>query len=490
MQNSLKSSAAAQLLQRRKARADFQEWARLNGFVPALHHRRICDELTEVTQGRKDRLMLLLPPGSAKSTYTSVLFPPWYLATHPGRSILACSYSATLAVRFGKRCRNLITTNEKVLGYGLASHSQAADDWETTTGGIYFCAGVGAGIAGHRADLGLIDDPLGSQEDADSKTMREKQWDWYLQDFVPRLKPGAARVIIANRRHEDDLIGRILAQEGDAWTVVRLPMVAEADDALGRQPGELLWPEWFTPAMATEAKRVPRVWAGLYQQRPAPEEGDYFKRDMLVPYKQDDLPKNLRYYVASDFAVTEAAGDRTCMLPVGVDEAGTIWILPDVWWKSTNSQTMITALAEMMKRRQPMVWWAEKGQISKSLGPFIKQELLKRSAWGYITEVTPTKAKDVRARSIQGMMGMGLVRFPTFAAWWPEAEHELLTFPGGTHDDFVDALAYIGLGLSSIVRATAPEKQPEERTRPMTYGDIKRNVQMQERLTQALYGDR
>src|SRR5574339_532271 len=219
--SSQSSKAAALILQRRQARRSLADWARLCGFEPAKHHLFIIEQLERVVRGEINRLMICVPPGSAKSTYASVLFPPWYLAQRPNQSILACSYSSVLASRFGKRCRNIVDANGPALGYSLKTDSKAADDWETTNGGLYFCAGVGAGIAGHRADLGLIDDPIGSQEDADSELVREKQWDWYLADFVPRLKPQAARVIIANRRHEDDIIGKILQQEPNDWTVVR-----------------------------------------------------------------------------------------------------------------------------------------------------------------------------------------------------------------------------------------------------------------------------
>ena len=256
---------------RRNARRSMAAWSELNGFVPAKHHHLIISELEAVTRGDCKRLMMLVPPGSAKSTYSSVLFPPWYLAQKADATILACSYAKDLAMTFGRRCRNLVDLHSPILKYELKSDTKAADEWETSNGGRYFCSGVGSGIAGHRADLAFIDDYLGSQEDADSKTIRDKHWLWYWNDFWPRLKPEAAQVIIANRRHEDDLVGRLMQSEGARWKVIRLPMLAEADDPLGRSPGERLWPEWFTDEMVTTARRVPRTWAGLYQQRPAPE---------------------------------------------------------------------------------------------------------------------------------------------------------------------------------------------------------------------------
>lgn len=473
------------------------------GLQPAKHHDLVVSKLQEITDSPVRRfVILLMPPGAAKSTYTSKAFPSWYLGRRPGNSILACSYSKDLATTFGRASRNYVEQYENVLGYKLAGDSRAADEWETTTNGRYFCAGVGAGIAGHRADLGLVDDYLGNQEDADSKTVRDKQWGWFIQDFYPRLKPNASVVIIANRRHEDDLVGRLLSTEVEGspikpsdWEVIRLPFFAEEHDPLGRAVGERLWPEWFTVEMAESVNRmVPRVKAGLYQQRPAPEEGDYFRREMLIGYTFEQLPKNLRIYCASDHAVSEEQGaNRTCLLPVGVDSDGIIWILPDIFWKKAGPVEVVDNFIAMMKRREPMIWWAEKGHISKSIGPFLKERMIEQEVYGFIQETTPTRAKDVRARSIQGRMALGTVRFPKFASWWAEAEHELLTFPGGKSDDLVDALAHIGLGIGSISKASRPAKEVEEKMnlpwRP-TISWIRKHHDMGNPVSKGLYGGR
>ena len=167
--------------------------------------------------------MLFLPPGSAKSTYGSILFPPWYLAGASHKSIIAASHTAELAERWGRKVRNIVEEDAAVLGYGLAGENRAAGRWETSAGGEYFAAGVGGSITGRRADLAIIDDPVRSREDADSETIRDKQWDWYNFDLVTRLKPDAAVILIMTRWHEDDLAGRILQAEEARWRVVRLP---------------------------------------------------------------------------------------------------------------------------------------------------------------------------------------------------------------------------------------------------------------------------
>jgi len=273
--------AAAEIIRRRQIRGSLTEWRRYVladvGQEPAQRHLKLIEALEGLARNDIDRLMVFMPPGSAKSTYVSILFPPWFLAQDPTRAIIGVSHTAELAERFGRRVRNNVIQHGTVLGYRVAGDSSAAGRWDIDKGGEYYAAGVGGSITGRRADLALVDDPIKSREDADSDLIREKQWEWWKADFLTRLKPGARIVLVMTRWHEDDLAGRILddvAKGGRPWTVLSLPMEAEANDQLGRTAGAPLWPEWFTDEMRTEAKRDARTWSALYQQRPAPEEGD------------------------------------------------------------------------------------------------------------------------------------------------------------------------------------------------------------------------
>ena len=453
--------AAAELLARRKARRNLAEWARMCGYVPARHHLLLVQYLERVARGEIDRLMVWMPPGSAKSTYSTVLFPPWFLEKAPEKLILGISHTAELAHEFGRRIRNLVSNHAPQLGYGLREDSKAAGRWNTEKDGGFYGAGVGGNITGRRADLGLIDDPVKSRKEADSELVQRRQYEWYRFDFLTRLKPGAPIIIIQTRWNEADLSGRILAdegrvEEGGKWTVVRLPMEAEEDDPLGRQPGERLWPEWFTPQMVADAKLDPRVWGALYQQDPTPEGGNFFKAEWLLGYQAGDLPVNLHVYMGSDHAVSEEeSADYTVALCVGMDEAGVLWVLPDAIWDRADSATIVDKLIDMIERRRPMTWLAEKGHISKAIGPFLRERMMKRRVYCQIEEITPTTDKKSRAQAIKDRMAMGLVRFPRFAPWWADAQRQLLAFPAGAHDDFVDALAHIGGAVDKLSPAMA-----------------------------------
>jgi predicted phage terminase large subunit-like protein len=152
--------------------------------------------LIGVSRGSIQRLAVFMPPGSAKSTYGSILFPAWYLAKHPTHSILAASHTTELAEKWGRRVRNLIEEHGPTLGLAISQDNAAAGRWALTSGGEYYAAGVGVGIAGFRADLAIIDDPVRSREDADSALVREKTWEWYKSDLSTRMKPGGRIVLI------------------------------------------------------------------------------------------------------------------------------------------------------------------------------------------------------------------------------------------------------------------------------------------------------
>jgi len=511
--------AAKEYLERREVRSSLVAWAKFYAerrkLVPAQHHLLMLDKLQQATDGTLigsngkvvKYLIISMPPGAAKSFYASVVFPVWFIQKRKGCRILACSHSADLIESFSRDCRNAVDEHHNILGYNLRPDSRAVQEWMTDNDGAYRCAGVGAGIAGRRADAGIIDDYIGSQEDADSKLIRNKVWNWYLSDFWPRLKPGALQIIIATRWHEEDLIGRLTdpnnaynaPTEPSEWEVIRFPFFAEEGDVLGRAVGDRLWPEWFTPHMAEGVKRLPsRVQSGLYQQRPSPEEGSYFQRDWLRTYNHDEYDKLMvskpRIYAAGDWACSNSKdANKSCFGGVARDEDGVIYFLPDLFWKVADPKEVVTAFMLFLKRREPLQTWSEKGHISKSWGPFLRDVMVEENVYSYITEVTPAHAKDVRARSIQGMMSMGRIKFPAFASWWPDAQHELLSFPGGKSDDFVDFIAHIGMGLGSIIK-TIPRRVASvydlANPRPLTWTYLKQEHKKRESCKQTLYAGR
>lgn len=423
------------------------------GFAPAAHHRLLIDALEAVERREIDRLMVLMPPGSAKSTYASVLFPPWFMGRRPEASVLGVSNTTDLAERFSRRARNLASLQRyrNVFGFGVSENTKSAGNWENERGGEFFAAGVGSAIAGRRADLGLIDDPIKTREEADSERVRQKQWEWYVNDFSTRLKPGACQILIQTRWHEDDLGGRILEREHGRWHVMKLPMIAGPGDPLNRKVGERLWPEWFTDEMVQTAKMDMRAWNALYQQDPAPEQGEYFKREDFNEYQIE--PVGLHVYAASDYAVTEGGGDFTEHGIFGIDFNDDLYVID--WWRDqASSDVWIEKQCDLILAHKPLVWFGEAGPIRKAIEPFLKRRMIERRAPCRIEWLPSIADKVVRARSFQARCAMGKVYLPMNAPWKSELLSQLMRFPAGKYDDGVDVCSLIGRGLQHV---RAPE---------------------------------
>ena len=452
----------------RRSLAGFTEYV-MPGTVPAEHHRLLIDKLEAIERGDIKRLMIFMPPGSAKSTYAGILFPSWYLGRHPGHLIIGAGYNQDIAERNSKRTRNTVAGTEfgRLFDARLSGDSASVSEWETTESGGFKAAGVGSGITGRRAHGALIDDPVKGREEADSKTIREKTVAWYKEDLWTRLLPGAWQILIMTRWHEEDLAGWLLSQAaagGQQWEVLRLPMEAEGDDPLGRSPGERLWPDWFTDEMVTEAKTDARRWSALYQQRPTPEEGHFFRKDWIRWY--DDAPRRetLRIYGASDYAVTAGGGDYTVHGVAGLDANDDLWLLD--WWRAqTDSATWVDALIGMIGRWRPIEWGEEADQIAKSLGPFIDKRVSESNVYCYRRPLPHGGAdKAAKAQAIRGRLAQGKVYLPRNAPWAADLIAEMLTFPAGRNDDQVDVLSVFGRMLSEMAGPRAHKPAPPQST--------------------------
>lgn len=430
-------------------------------------HRFICDQLMKVERGEILRLILNVQPRVGKSELVSRKFPTWFTGRDPYRQSIITSYGDDLATEFGRDARFTMKSpffQQVFPGVGLRRGNAASDRIQTQAGGILTYVGQGGGVLGKGADLLVLDDVVKNAEEARSKTFRDKLWTWFTQVAMTRLMGIQGRVVICmSRWHEDDLVGRLInprnpyydPEEAAKWTVVNVPAFAEAGDPLGRDVGEILWPE-RTPLVFLESMRRmdPAGFAAMFMGRPTAPEGNLFKRKHILGYNPQDLPKNLRYYAASDHAVSLAAArDPTCMGVVGVDEKDNVWVLPDLVWRQMDTETQVEAMLDLMQRHRPLLWTAERGHISLSIGPFLRKRMVETKTFVAIDERVPSKDKQTRAQAIAGRMSMGKVFLPRFAPWYEDAVDELLSFPGGAHDDFVDMMALIGLGLAEQNKA-------------------------------------
>ena len=422
----------------------------------AKHHRQIAEQLERVERGEIDRLMLLVPPRHGKSELASIRWPAWYLGRQPHKQFLSVSATAELAADFGRAVRNVINSPEyrSVFGTKLAEDSQAKGKWHTDAGGIYYSLGVGGSVLGRGGDAILVDDPFGSMREARSELERKNVFDFYTGTLYNRLMPGGAIVVINHRMHEDDLCGMLLAQQaagGDRWEVVKLPALDES--------GAALWPERYPVEVLDRIRKntLARDWSSLYQQEPAPEEGDYFKSDWLKPV--DKLPDlaTMRVYGGSDYAVTADGGDYTVHVVVGIDPEGRMYLL-DLWRRQASSDVWVEAFCDLVLKWKPIGWAEEQGQIRSGIGPHLDKRCVERKAFVY-REPFPTRGdKAVRAQSIRGRMGLSGLYIDQNANWFPALRSELLSFPAGKHDDQVDALGLVGQLLDKMLAGEPPKK--------------------------------
>ena len=403
--------------------------------------------------------MLLVPPRHGKSELASIRLPAWFLGRQPHKQFLSVSATEGLASDFGRAVRNTINSAEyrAVFDTTLAEDSQAKGKWHTSAGGIYYSLGIGGSVLGRGGDCILVDDPYASMADALSELTRKNVWDWYTGTAYNRLMPGGSIVVINHRMHEDDLCGRLLAQQaagGDTWEVVELPAINEA--------GEALWPDAYPlPALERIRKNSQaRFWSALYQQRPAPEDGDYFKVDWLKPYDHAPDRKTMRIYGGSDYAVTADGGDFTVHAVVGVDPEGRMYLL-DLWRGQTASDGWIEAFCDLVKEWKPIGWAEEQGQIRSGVGPFLDRRMRERKAYVFRDQFPTRGDKAIRAQSIRGRMALEGLYVPVSAPWYADLRSELLSFPAGKHDDQVDALGLVGQLLDKMSLGQRPP-EPEK----------------------------
>lgn len=425
------------------------EWAahvlRPSGQAPARHHRLLLGQLERLAAGETDRLMLLMPPGSAKSTYASVIFPPWFLRRFPTSSVIAVSHTADLAAHFGRQVRYTINEETAWLGYQLAGkQGGAATRWRTTLGGEYFATGVRGPMIGRRADLVLIDDPVKSMLEADSRRAREHLWNWYRSELITRLRPKARVVVIMTRWHEDDLGGRLLAQEPEAWTCLRLPAIACDGDPLGRAPGEALWPEWEDErALARKRATVgERVWQAQFQQEPRPPEGGLFAKARIDVLPHEPMTGDVTVVRGWDLASTPEEKNRNADCTVGlkmVRERSGRFVVLDVIRFRGSPHEVVDAIRAAAFRDGPAVAIGipqDPGQAGRMQVTSIAAALA-----GYRVQASrETGSKEVRALPVVAQAEAGNLAIVK-GTWNQAFLAELQEFPGGRFDDQVDALS-------------------------------------------------
>lgn len=401
-------------------------------------------------------LIIEEPPRHGKSELASHYFPSWYLGKFPDDRVLLASYEADFAESWGRKTRSTVETwGPDIFDIRVNPRSKAANRWDLykRKGGMT-TAGVGGALTGRGANLMIIDDPVKNAADARSQVHRDNQWDWYRSVARTRLEPQGIILVIGTRWHEDDLIGRILANRdaefNDQFLRIRLPMLAEQDDPLGRAPGEPLWPTRYglDAARAIRASVGDYFWSAMYQQSPTPPEGGRFKRDNFPIIGAHEVPKLRKVVRYWDLAATEEGKqkrkvedpDYTVGLKAGKDAQGRIYVLDvDRFRDSAAGVEARIAHNCHVDGSNVRVWMEqEPGASGKSLISYYSRKVI--PAGISFRGNRNTGSKELRAEIAAGKSERSeliLVK----GAWNEAFLDEASFFPFGTHDDQVDALS-------------------------------------------------
>lgn len=430
------------------------------GYADAPHQDKLNEALEALERRDIDRLIVTMPPRHGKSEKVSVRFPAWYLGRHPDHQIICASYAAPLAHSFSRAVRNLIADSELYppawqAACGLAPDSKSVAHWRTTRGGGMRAVGVAGGATGHGAHLLNIDDYLKNDQDAASELIREKQWQWYASTARTRLMPHGVITITATRWHEDDLIGRILNQPGAhaRWYVLELPAIAgwpdaigqrlptwpPAGDVLGRADGAALWPAWYPAEVLAEIKADvgSRVFAALYNCRPAAAEGNVIRRAWLSK-RYRELPPLTAVWLSVDASYKAGVGsDYSAIATWGTD--GVNYYLIDCWRGRVEFPELKRAMADAWTK-----WTATLGAVVHGMlvedaangTPAIQE--LRRETSVPLVAVRAVTSKVARIESVAPLFEAGKVYLPDGAPWLSDWVEEHAGMPNVTHDDMVD----------------------------------------------------
>ena len=445
-------------------------------FISGKHHAIMADAFERVARGDLKRLIINMPPRHTKSEFASYLLPSWFLGKYPEKKIIQTAHTAELAVGFGRKVRNLVSSDEyrQVFDTVLSSDSKAAGRWNTDAGGDYFAIGVGGAVTGKGADLLIIDDPHSEQEAKQGNpAVFDNVYEWFTSGPRQRLQPGGAIIIVMTRWSKRDLTGQILKNAGkegvDQWEIIDFPAIMPS--------GTPLWPAfWSKEALESLKAELPVAkWEAQYQQNPTSEEGAIIKREHWRIWEKDHAP-DCDYIIQSWDTAFEKnnRADYSACTTWGVfdqvNQHGDLRaniILLDAFKGRLEFPELKKQALELYQEWEPDTLIVEK----RAAGAPLIYEMRKMGI--PLSEFTPGKGNDKisRVNAISDLFASGVVWCPE-TRWAEEVMDELASFPNGDHDDLVDsssqALMRFRQGGFIAIDSDEPD-EPIYRRRRMEY---------------------
>ena len=418
------------------------------GYVFNWHHLVLIDALQRLAERKFKRLIVMMPPRHGKSELVSRLFPAWCFARNSNEQVILASYSLDLASAMNRDCQRIMLAPQfkelfpgASLSEGKGVEIKTSKRFDIVGGkGYYIAAGVGGGITGAGATVGIIDDPVKNAEEADSKTYRERAHEWYKTTFRTRFEPGAVEVICQTRWHEDDLTGRLLKTDLSDAEVLSLPALAESPEE-HREAGDPLWQDKYPreSLLGIQTDVGTRVWNALYQQRPAPEEGTLIKKSWFPRYdvRKFDVSKEVVNFFIDTAYTDDEKNDPTAGIAY-VKKGGDFYVV--------NYQVKYLEFpeqVEFVKSFSPNNGYTPRSIIRvepKASGKSLVQTLKKSTALNVKDGRAPKESKTARVNSCSATLEAGRVHLPEGMAWVDDFLTECAAFPNAAHDESVDCL--------------------------------------------------
>ena len=407
-------------------------------FIEGSHHKIMAEKFNKVATGDLKRIVMNMAPRHPKSEFASYLLPSWMIGKNPKLKIIQATHTTELAVRFGRKAKNLIDSQEyqKIFQTKLREDSKAAGRWETNEGGEYFAAGVGGSITGRGADLLIIDDPH-SEQDALNTNALERTWEWYTSGPRQRLQPGGIIVVVMTRWNTKDLTGKLInaqkESKADQWEVIEFPAILPNEKPL--------WPEYWKLEELEGVKAGLPIgkWNAQYQQNPTAEEGSIIKREWWQLWDKD-LPPLHHVIQSYDTAfLKKETADYSAITTWGVfyptEDSGPNLILLDVVKDRFEFPELRRVALEQYN------YWKPESVIveGKASGMPLTFELRKQGI--PVINYTPSRGNDKHARvnAVAPLFESGQI-WATDDKFSEEVIEECAAFPYGDHDDLVDSM--------------------------------------------------
>ena len=407
----------------------------------------ICQNVVErVEKGEKVKLCLSVPPQHGKSMTVTETLPSWFIGRNPELRAIVTAYNADIAEKFGNKNRQLMRQfGKEIFGLEISESQDNKTLWDIDKhqGGM-LATGILGSLTSNGGALIIVDDPFKNGEDADNPELRQKVYDTFADSVSTRARGrGNAIIIIHTRWHEDDLIGR-LEKIGD-FVIVNIPCVWEkgVDRLLGRKIGETLCPELgFDAKWASQMQKIlgARKWAALYQGKPYIDGGNLINRSVIKFYNEKTKPLTFdTLELSSDltFGGTKASNDNVCIGiwgRVGADH----YLLKKVKKKMTFQETL--QQLRILCSSYPS---CRKKLVEAKANGKATVDTLNREIGGFVEFDPGAKSKKERFENVIPFFESGNVYFPD-ESLDPTIEDdidEMLRFPNGTHDDFVDMVS-------------------------------------------------